>query len=177
MSTISKSYDVGIIFTGQTLCAPVEQVKNTSGVVAEDVIVKLVSIPEGLEYSSSQLARGTFDINSRIWTIGAMSPGESLSGLLCFTVLDDSKAPFQFDFIVGLSDYCENCEDTRTYCVIIKDLSCTDLAQCGMLRVAEGTYDNDADAAEGGVEIGEYYELSAENTLELAEGSIKKRIA
>lgn len=176
MASNSKTYDLGVIFTGQTICVPVEHIKNTSGVVATDVIVKLDKVPDGLEYASSQLARGTFDPISRIWTIGTMSPGESLSGLLCFTVLDDSQEPFSFNFIVGLSDYCETCETPNSYCVIVKGISCIELYQCGMIRVEDGTYDDDADAAAAGIEIGEYYELSAENLYGLPEGQIKRRI-
>lgn len=174
MSTTSRNYNLGIIYTGQTICVPIDNITNNSGVTATDVIVKLKSIPDGLEYASSQLSRGTYDINSRIWTIGTMSPKETLSGLLCFTVLDDSKEPYGFTFIVGLSEYCETCEEQNSYCVTVSGISCTDLAACGTIMI-QGIYDDDLDAAGNGVEIGEYYELSATNTLGLPDSMIKKR--
>ena len=129
MSTVTptKTYEHNLIFIGQTLCVPIENVSNDSGVTATDVIVKLDKIPDGLTYMSSNLPRGEFDENSRIWTIGSMSPGEVLTGLLCFDVTDDSKAPYQFNFTVGLSDYCETCEEPNSYCVIVKGLTCTEL--------------------------------------------------
>jgi uncharacterized repeat protein (TIGR01451 family) len=174
--TVTKTYEHNLIFIGQVICVPIEKVTNTSGVTATDVIVKLDKIPDGLTYTSSNLPRGEFDTNSRIWTIGSMSPQEELTGLLCFEVTDDSKAPFQFNFTVGLSDYCETCENPNAYCVTVKGLSLQELVDAGIVTVQPGTYDDDADAALGGVAIGQFYELSATNLYGLPDGHVKRRI-
>lgn len=171
----TKEYKYNLLTVGQTICVPIA-VNNDGGTIATGVIVKLKNIPDGVEYQSSDLSRGEFDINSKIWLVGSMNPKEqNLTGMLCFVITDDSKAPFTFNFQVSLSDYCETFNSVE-YCVSITGLTCNELASCGLISVAEGKYEDDEDAGNNGVDIDKFYELSATNLYGLPEGHIKRRI-
>lgn len=176
MSTIAKTIDLDIIYAGLTVCVPIENVKNNSSVTVDDVIVKLDEIPDGLSYSSYVLGQGSYDELSLIWSVGALGPLGSTSGMLCFTVLDDSKAPFNFNLTVGLSGLCEQCDPLNQYCVTIKGLRVADLIAAGIIVPEPGIYDDDLDAAAGGVDLGKWYILSDTNTLGLPDGMVKKRV-
>lgn len=169
---------IGIIKNGDTICVEIANVKNDGVITTNDAIVTLKAIPDGLEYQSSNLPRGQFDANDLIWNIGILTPVDDLSGLLCFKVLDNSKAPFHFTFTPGLSAYCESCDNPPQYCITVDGLLESDLNLAGYFGIANpgSTYDDDVDAATGGVAVGEFYELSATNLLGAPVGTIKRRI-
>ena len=173
MSTTTSNYKIDLIYTGQTICVPVDEVKNNSGVTATDVIVKLDKVPDGLSFSSTNLTKGTYDENSRIWSIGSLTPLQVISGLFCFTVTDDSKAPFQLNFTVGLSEFCDTCDDNNKYCATVDGLTVTDLVNAG-LAIVEGVYNSDAEAIADGLAEGDYYELGTTNIYGLPPGHIKR---
>lgn len=163
-----------LIYPGLIICVPVTNVSNKSSVPTYDAIVTLHSIPEGLEFSSANVDRGTFDELSLIWNTTFLSSVDSLNALFCFKVLDDSKAPFKFTFEASLSGECASCNGTKYY-VTVDGLTVTELVTLGSVVVAVGFYDDDAHAAANGVQIGQYYKLSATNTLGLPEGTVKMR--
>lgn len=49
------------------------------------------------------------------------------------------------------------------------------IALGGSFLVADGQYTDDVDAGLGGVEVGEWYELSSDNSYGLPEGTLKRR--
>lgn len=173
---ISKEYNYNLLTVGQTICVPIE-VNNDSAVSASDVIVKLKKVPDGLSYSTSDLNRGEFDENINTWILGVLGEKEQgVMGNFCFVITDDSKAPFVFNFEVSLSEYCDTCKEKTQYCVKITGLTCNDLADCGLLTVAEGAYEDDVDAGNNGVAVDNFYELSDGNLYGLPAGHIKKRL-
>lgn len=176
MATKNKTYSLDLLYEGLVICSPIENVINTSGVYADDVVVKLESIPDGLTFSSSNLPKGLWDEPSLTWTIGQMAPGESLTGMLCWTIDDTERAPYNFVFTVGLSDHCETCDPPNKFVVTIKGFSVQDLMDAGVVVIQPGgPFASDAEAAVGGVKVGEYYTLSDTNLYGLPEGHPKQR--
>lgn len=160
--------DAGLLYADKTICVPVNNVTNNSALYADDVIVQLSEVPDGVTYLNSNLPRGTYDDISNIWNIGQMKPYEVLNGQICFSVADPSIESFSFTFTVGLSEYCDGCTEPTPYCVIVKGIA------NGLVIVGD-SYDNDADAAANGVEVGQLYELSTTNSYGLPPRMIKKR--
>lgn len=162
-----------LIYPGLIIELPVEGINN-NGSATNDVIVQFKRVPLGLEYNGSNLERGIFEPMNLIWNIGYMAANEkNLTGAFYWKVLDDSKAPYVFELWSGLSECCDSCSDY--YKVIVDGLTLTDLINAGIVRVVDEFYDDDLDAAAGGVQIGQYYRVSSTNTLGLPEGVVKMR--
>ena len=165
--------DIGYIYSDKLI--PIHlNAENTLSSPAEDVTVKLKEIPEGVSYVSNQLSRGEFIVSELLWNVGYVGPRQIYDGILTFQITDPSKSSFSFDFIVGSE--CEACDDVITYCITYTGISSTELVAAGLV-VVSGTYDDDADAALGGVDIGGYYLLSSSNTYGLPEGHPKQRVS
>lgn len=177
MSITKKTYSLDLLYEGLIICSPIENVVNTSGVYAEDVVVKLKSIPNGLSFSSKNLPKGLWDENTLTWTIGQLAPSETLTGMLCWQIDDASTSPYTFVYTVGLSDHCEQCDPDNEFHITVKGFSVQDLIDAGVVVIQPGgPFDDDADAALGGIELGEYYLLSATNLYGLPDGHPKQRV-
>lgn len=132
MAAKFREIEKPLIWQGQELSVPLENIKNNSDYTTNNVIVS-VGVPPGVIYTRSNLPRGTYDSNSNIWDIGAMASQEILFGELIFTVIDDCKAPFKFTYTVGTTGACAdpNTSDNSA-CVLISGLSCCAISQhCG----------------------------------------------
>lgn len=97
---MSTPLDITLIYNEKTFCIPLT-VTNTTGVSTTDVNVELQEVPTGVSYLSDNLGKGTYDTISRIWNIPLMGPNEVVTGELCFTVDDNTEAPYRFNFIVA----------------------------------------------------------------------------
>lgn len=167
-------HDIGVFYTGKVFCLPGISVQNPTRVTTTDVLVELKEIPDGLIYNSSSPPRGVWDEVDLLWNVGSLAPLEKLTLMLCFEITDPTKSSFNFYFRTNYTDFCEVCTPFTDACISVTGITKTELINSGFVFPV-GIYDDDLDAASGGVLVGQYYELSATNTLGLPEGHIKRR--
>lgn len=95
------------------------------------------------------------------------------------------QKPYTFPLIPALADTTELYTQRRTsvsspqeYRFTVADLIAFMLDSYNFVFVASDTkFADDSAAATGGVPVGEFYELSADNVYGLPEGLLKRRIA
>lgn len=98
MANLIATIDKGYISPGDTICTPIDSVFNASGKTVTGVKV-VIDVPEGVVYKSSNLTQGLYDNIANEWQIGTMTVNKTVSGIICWTVVDDCRAPYKFDLI------------------------------------------------------------------------------
>lgn len=129
MSVNIQNITISPFYLNKEISVPIQFATNKSDVIASNVVVTLDKTPDGLEYVRSNMERGTWDNITRTWTIGTMSPQESLMGEIIYKVTDDCAHDFRFIFQMSSSG-CEACLENNTLCVNISGISCCDLTPC-----------------------------------------------
>lgn len=116
-----KDINIPIICPGTVLEIPVEEILVTANAIDFAIVV---TVPAGVTFSHAVLPKGSYDAGTDTWNVGSVTNGELIQGLLYYTVVDDSKAPFEFSFTIGTSEVCEG------YCVKVSGLTCYQLSCC-----------------------------------------------
>jgi hypothetical protein len=108
-----------LICIGDTICTLLESVANNSLTAAPGVSITVIP-PPGVTYASQNLAQGSFNALTNVWTIGTLVKGQNVAGNICWTVDDDCLAPFKFNFILQADSnhVCINAEE-KEHCIVI----------------------------------------------------------
>jgi hypothetical protein len=123
MATITKTANIGVYQNGSIFTVTVDFVKNSGPDTATGVKVVL-TIPDGIDYSSSSLSQGTYNSGTDTWTIGSLLAGQSVSATFSFLVTDDCEGPYSIYFTATTTGGCESCITNNVLCIVASGFSC-----------------------------------------------------
>ena len=145
---------VQVIGNGEALTLSANAVNCTSG--ADGVITVTnngasnatnvsvtITIPPGGTITNDTPSQGSY--LAGVWTVGTLTPSQSETLDLEFTVSDDTLLPFDFTYTVTHDDAPDNVLTNDSNCRRIDGISCTDLQGCGDTNLATADATADAD--------------------------------
>lgn len=145
MKTIRQN--IGIYGVGTEFCVHVDNIGTDGEENVHDVEIS-VEVPDGVQFSKSNLQQGSYDPVTSKWNVGTIIKGTSIVGTLCFEVTDDTKGPFTFTFNISTNTQCQGCTPDSQFCVIAEGIACTEVAKC-----ANGGYYSTAEQETGRIDI------------------------
>lgn len=114
--------NVGLITLGQTISVPVTDLINRGDLPIAGVYVQ-VDVPAGLVFVDATVPQGSVNQGMTRWMVGTMFPGDNLSAVFNFNVVDPALAPYKINFLMSAPELCAPCDDSREYCVEVQGIS------------------------------------------------------
>lgn len=114
--------------TESTELLPIK-IKNTGDSILTNILVTIV-IPPGLDYLSDNPSTGTYDDGTSIWTIASLGVNNEATLDLCFTVTDDTEAPWEITYEAVHDDSIDSIPTDDAAERNIEGLACSEFGEC-----------------------------------------------
>ncbi len=126
---------INVFGNGTTVCLSTEsselqpiRITNTGGQVITNMILTVV-IPTGLTYVSHTASTGTFD-GIDTWTIASIGVGNTATLDICFTVADDTTAPWEITYSAIHDDSADSIPTDDAAERNISGFACSEFENC-----------------------------------------------
>lgn len=105
------------------------RISNTGDSILTNIEVTVV-IPAGLEYLSDTPSTGTYDDITSVWTIASLGVGNTATLDLCFTVTDDTEAPWEVTYEAVHDDSVDSVPTDDAAERNLEGFACSEFDEC-----------------------------------------------